>query len=78
MNNSYNVTKYNNDSISDISKCTDIKDSISIATAFLSALLLFSEIMPFIKPKERCNGLIHALYGFLVNHNIIHPNNDNP
>ena len=64
MNNSYTNPYTNSPINSDISKCTDIKDAISITTAILSALLLLSEIMPFIKPKERCNGLIHSFVGF--------------
>ena len=41
--------------------CVDTKDGISIATAILSLLLIVSEILPYCKPRESCNGIIHSL-----------------
>ena len=41
--------------------CVDTKDGISFATAILSLLLIVSEILPYCKPRESCNGIIHSL-----------------
>lgn len=46
--------------------CIDTKDGINIATATLSLLLIVSEILPYCKPRESCNGIIHSLQCLLA------------
>lgn len=42
-------------------ECFSTKEYVSIATGIVTVLLLISETLPYFKPNDKCNGIIHSL-----------------
>lgn len=49
-------------------QCLSVKDGLSIASLVMGFLLLISEILPFVRPKDKYNGLIQSIQTLLQEH----------
>jgi len=55
------ITKSYSEYTNTNSNCFEINQQITLSSAIIGLLLLISEILPYIKPMDSCNGIIHSV-----------------